>query len=366
MVDTGTIVQMVAKPHLLEAKELRTLLHSGDWIPYVTWHHLEELVSHENDAVVKKRLDFIAEFSHVAYLRQTRDGPNLGSGMDVRDCEIAFLVDHPNASHDEIIEGVRPIVRSGFCSGREFLADNAEWWEFFRTYLAQQSLARKEEIVNLTHFPTSNMKERLPGPGQSPPPRSGEEGVKHFTRMASRLERKIRDHGDCRRVDPKVAARRLMREAYDETLPILKEGGDFVDGMMKRDGVSRDRLPINPTFEDMAYEGIFVGQMGVHARRLLKNKEELLSIVRKERLPAWVVWQEVDRRLKQLPNAQLGNLNDKHLLDFGLYVDVINVDKRIADLLRQAAGGHPLLRRVYGRIPQGRGMSGLLKHLQKN
>src|ERR1039458_7078643 len=87
--------------------------------------------------------------------------------------------------------------------------------------------------------------------------------------------------------------------------------------MLKRDGVSRDRLPKNPTWEDEGYEAIFVAQLGVHARRLLRNKEELLQLVRKEQIPAWVIWEAVDRRMKRMERAEIGNVNDKHILNFG-------------------------------------------------
>ena len=52
-------------------------------------------------------------------------------------------------------------------------------------------------------------------------------------------------------------------------------------------------------------------------------------------------------------------------LSFGPYVEVLNVDKRIADILRQAARDHPLLQQVYARVPKGRGLRGLMDHLRE-
>ena len=155
-----------------------------------------------------------------------------------------------------------------------------------------------------------------------------------------------------------------MREAYQETLPAIAAGGDFVDALLKSDGVERHRMPDNPTVDDICYESIFVGQMTVHARRLSKSKDDLLRLVRKEQIPAWVIWKEIDLRVRQLPKAEVGNLNDKYILAFGPYVDVLNVDKRIAELLRQASKTHPLLETVYKRVPEKRGLRGLLDHLR--
>ncbi len=367
MLDTATIAQAAANPGDRSVKVLLAMLRSGDWIPYFTWHHLEELISHENADVFKRRADLLARLPHLAHLRQPGNAPcpYMGSATDVRDYEITFLADHPGESHQEVVGAVWSYVRGGFCSGEEFIKANMDWWCIFRPYLAEVTRIRKEQVANTTHFPTTDLKRRLPAKGQSPGPCSPEESAKRYAALARQLEQKIIECGDCRNVDPKAAASKLMREAYEDTLPLLKSGGDFIDEMMKRDGVSRDRLPPKPTVEDMCDEAVFVAQMGVHARRLLRPKDELLRLVRKEQIPSWLIWREVDRRLKQLPRAEVGNINDKHILAFGPYVEVVNVDKRIADLLRQAAHDHDLLSRVYERVPKARGLAGLIAHMKK-
>lgn len=365
MLDTGTFVQMVTNPQDRHVRELAGILRVGEWVPFVTWHHIEELVSHENNDEFQRRLGFLNDLPHVAFLKQRTEGPDIGSVVDVRDYEITFVAAHPGASFDEVIQGVSPQVRSGFCTGRQLLAHNVEWWSFFRRFLAEDTRLRKEEVANITHFPTTDLKRRLPEPGNCPPARSAEKSVKHFNRMAQKLSRQISANGDCRAVDPQAAAFKLMREAYQDSLPLIAHGGDFIDGMMKRDGVERSRLPKHPTVEDMGFEVVFVAQMGVHARRLLRGKDELLRLVRKEQVPAWMIWQEVDRRIKSLPHAEIGNVNDKHMLGFSSYVEVMNVDKRIAELLRQAACDHQLLKKVYERVPRGRGLQGLVERLRK-
>jgi hypothetical protein len=97
---------------------------------------------------------------------------------------------------------------------------------------------------------------------------------------------------------------------------------------------------------------------------MLISHDELVRSVRKEQLPSWLIWQEIDRRMKQFPRAEIGNVNDRQILSFSPYIDVLNVDKRVAELLRQAATSHEILNRVYQRIPPGRGFKGLVDHLK--
>ena len=49
------------------------------------------------------------------------------------------------------------------------------------------------------------------------------------------------------------------------------------------------------------------------------------------------MWSGLSRALLKLPKAESGNLNDKSILPFGLYVDGLQVDKRIRDAIRRTA-----------------------------
>ncbi|MEK7683914.1 MAG: hypothetical protein AAB466_00675 [Verrucomicrobiota bacterium] len=289
---------------------------------------------------------------------------NVGDSFYLRDYEIEFLAAHPNATHDEVIEAVRPKVRSGFYSGTQLVSKNLQWWEFFRRNLAAETRRQKANIANLTHFPTPDGKSRIPAHDEIVKACSEQEAAARLNRLARWLECQIVEHGDCRDINPGLAATSLMKETLQELLPGLATGRGFFDAVLKRYGVERDRLPVNARVQDVGYEAIFAAQMGVHARRLLKNKAELLSLVRKEQVPSWCVWQELDCRIKQFTSAEIGNVNDKHIAAFGLYVDLLNVDKRIAELLRQAGSSPGLLLQVYKRVPRKHGLSGLLDALK--
>jgi hypothetical protein len=102
--------------------------------------------------------------------------------------------------------------------------------------------------------------------------------------------------------------------------------------------VDPTRLPKDARVEDAGYEAVFVKMLTIHARRLKVDYKMLREKVRQEQLPSWIVWRELDRRLKQLPKASASDSNDTTIAPFGLYVDYIEVDKRIAELVRQASG----------------------------
>jgi hypothetical protein len=366
MLDTSTIVHLAAKPTELVSKRLFSVLRGGKWVPYITWHQLEELFAHQDWHVCESRIAVVASFPYLVHLKQPGHAPGepfAGNIVDLRHYELSFLLENPTAKHEDIIAGVSHQVRGSFCSGEQFVAENLTWWRFFHAFLSQETHLHNEEIANLTHFPATDIKQALPDSGQSGASLSPEASARHFQHLARWLAKKITESGDSRKLDPKLAAAKLMREAYEESLPLISPGQDFVDAMMARDGVSRERLPESPTFEDMTNEAVFVAQIGINARNLLIPREEVLTRVRKEQIPSWVIWQEIDSRMKQFPLAEVGNVNDRYIVAFGPYVDVLNVDKRVAEILRQAGQRSTLLQSVRARVPTKAGLSGLIEGL---
>jgi|GEM_PF-7075745 len=365
ILDTATIATAAKRPNDVEVKELSKLFCRGDWIPFITAHHLEELAFHESDDEFKRRLDFLQSLTFVGYLAQLENKSVVGNSVHLRTYEIEFLAAHPDATHEQIIAAVRPKVCSGFCSGRQLVNAHLEFFELFRKKLAPITRRNAAELANLTHFPVFDMNERLPAKGESIQMCSKEEAILRSKRLASQLERQMLECGDYRGINPRLTATSFMQEVIANC-----RDEDFVSGkysydeFLERVGVRRDRLPSNPKQEDFLSEVEFVGQMGLHAKLLLKNKDELLRSVRKEQLPSWVVWDELDRRIRKLPRAEIGNGNDKHIASFGLYVDVLNADKRIAEMLEQASRKSSLLLQVHKRVPKKRGFAGVLEALK--
>src|SRR6267142_3550545 len=278
MLDTATMGQLANRPREETSKELLACFRSGDWVPYLTWHHLEELFSHANDDVFRRRVDLIAKLPHVAYVKQSQhtSEPYSGSVLDIRDYELKFLLANPGAAHSAIDDAVWPSARGNFCTGEQFVENNFQWWRIFRRFLALPTRLRKEEVANITHFFTTDPNEPLPLNDGSWSVLSPEGSAKRLAEMAAKLERQINEFGDSRHINLRTATAKFMREVHKESLPLLSKGPDFIEAMMQRDGVSRERLPPLPTVGDMGYEAVFVGQLRVHARRLLISHDELV------------------------------------------------------------------------------------------
>src|SRR5208282_2245720 len=124
--DTATINYAADYSNHATVVEFTKILNSGDWIAYITFHQLQELASHGNGEVVERRLEFLAGLTNVAFPAGTGRFPT-GDVIALRSFEIAFLANHPSATHEEVIDAVRVQIRSGFSSGEQFVADNLGW-----------------------------------------------------------------------------------------------------------------------------------------------------------------------------------------------------------------------------------------------
>jgi hypothetical protein len=141
--DTASISHAAANPGHNDVKRMLDAFRYGNWIPFLTYHHLEEIAGHQNDEVFEMRLDFLRGLPSIAYLRQPGESPNVGSVLDLRSQEILFLKDNPRATHADVISAVKPLVRSGFSTGREFADENTETWRFFRRHMAEKTRRHK-------------------------------------------------------------------------------------------------------------------------------------------------------------------------------------------------------------------------------
>jgi len=74
---TATLGAIAAEPGAPLPNELLAILRGGDWVPFLTWHHLEELISHGSDEVFRSRVDLLSRLPHLAYVLHVGYQPGL-------------------------------------------------------------------------------------------------------------------------------------------------------------------------------------------------------------------------------------------------------------------------------------------------
>ena len=316
-----------------------------------------------DDYDFQRRMLFIRSFPHVGYLRPAADQGGVGCSLDVADLEISALLNRPGSSPMDIVDLVKTDVLNGFCDGKEFIGGNLEQIEFFRKHLSRYFNKINVEAANLFHIQGVESEQALPD-GKKAVWRSQEEANALFGSILAELLRKIKLRGDTRNVDVEAVARDMLREGYEEFLQDSSQVKNPMEAFRLRYGVDLRRLPKKPRVYDYSEEFLFMKKLGVHAQRLRKNLDELSAKVRKEQLPSWLVHNSIKRKLKTMPHVEVGNMNDMNICEFGPYVDVLNVDKRISEMIKQCAKHSDLFKLVLSKVPLERGFTGLVSALK--
>src|SRR5207253_2567476 len=112
-------------------------------------------------------------------------------------------------------------------------------------------------------------------------------------------------------------------------------------------------------------EAVFIKQLSINESHFGLPSGSLQQVIKKEMLPSWVVWQGLSRALLKLPKAESGNLNDKSIVPFGLYVDCLQIDKRIRDAIRRAAQGSKLFDMLQSKLCKVADYEGLRTEIDK-
>jgi len=316
-------------------QELITRLSIGDVIPFLSWHHVAELAHHGSEKVFNQRVALFRSLPFVAFLKQAQEKAYIGNIIDLRNAEISEVFRDPAADHATIIERASGRITNGFASGIGLCRDNEEWWEIYRKNFAKDSQRRGAEISALLHFPTTDLSEKIFASSQRLRPL--DEAQTQFKKMAQTLAQRLKKDVKKALPNPEFIAQEFMREAYEDGLIMYQDRGTGIEALLKVYGVDRLRLPKNATVADVGEEAVFIKQLSINESQFGLPSGSLRQVIKKEMLPSWVVWQGLSRALLKLPKAESGNLNDKSIVPFGLYVDRIQVDKRIRDAIRRAA-----------------------------
>jgi hypothetical protein len=102
-------------------------------IPLLTWHHLEELLGGEHDAIAKARVAYLQDLPLVAYLRLDKDKIGLGSIVQVLAAE-AIAASEGHRGLVSIRDRARELLlRTG--SGTQAIGEEPWAWEIMRPIL---------------------------------------------------------------------------------------------------------------------------------------------------------------------------------------------------------------------------------------
>lgn len=338
------------------------MLAGKGWFPLLCWHHLEELIQHEDDALVDARLRYILSLPSLAWVRACGEFPGPGSVVDVMTAEVLAAYEHPGVDFLQVARIARDDVLS-FGSPEDLFPDRFDGWRELRhAFVERQEDARR--IAAISRWRAMDINDKRVGEFSNAPLRKASEASNVLRNLRGVLEREIVDRGDKRIADPAVIAGEFFLN--------IAIGVNSIDSsadlhpalqILVNEGLELGDIDPSLTFSETMDLLIFQKRLRLVAESAGLDWGAVKMSVKCDRIPVSFI-EESMRRYSQDQSERKGSeLNDLHLLCLSPYADMTFVDKRTLENVRRVQSKIPALRGFFGKVKKAAGYNEISREL---
>jgi hypothetical protein len=344
-----------------EAKSFPKALLEQGYSIVLSFHHLQELLAHENFNQVAQRLSFVKEIGFLSWIGSKSEEPRLGSIIDIiaTEARVAF---EAGGDASRVRRGAKAlIIRSG--SGSDIVDDDPRFQALLSDW-AQARQDRSRASVAISAFPFIKP-DMTVGRLKAGRLATNVEVAAAMTSSAQRLSSDISQRSDKRITNPRDIASDFNREvmAFRQTQPNTVP--EIVDAGFLIQGIDRDEIQDHLRVTDLLDLGLFRSQL----RTAIEGTDLPFNTLKRKILRKQLPYFLISNALKPIQDAQSeragSNLVDRELACIAPYVDVLYVDKRTAEFFRQAIQKNPALACIIGNVRKVVSWRNVLLELQK-
>lgn len=318
------------------AQEFLDAMFRSGRVPVFCWHHLEELVQHENEDLVDSRLAYLRAMPYAAYVRPSDGLDTPGTVVDVFAAEAEVAFEHPQA---DVLE-VRELARSRmfrFGNGRELIPEAFRDWRAFQSVLDDhQEHARK--VAAISRWRATSIDHKRIGSLLGHRLRSRADSNRILGALRDQLAAEIASRGDGRINDPDGMASEFFFEiARDGSALFSGDSRPPIIQLLQQAGLESDEIDLSSTFGETMERLTFKKRLQQAAAARGLPWEALKRSVLPHRLPSNLIAEAMRAHSQDLPRREGGELNDTHFLSLAAYCDTTYVDKRTLENVGRAS-----------------------------
>jgi hypothetical protein len=330
-----------------KAAAFERAFESSGSVLLLSWHHLQELLSHENEQVIQQRFEYIASKPLVASLKSLTDDHVVGTIMDVQAMELAAAFNDPALT----LSGVRDAAAAGMFilgSGRDIVRPFMESWSPVSQEFEHQG-HRHREIVAISRSDFAGVRHLKIVDLLKQAARSPDEIMQRLGQLNARLQTDIEQRGDKRIQNPAQTSQAFIEDAALMGWELTR-GPDPALQILTVMGVDLSDIGPETTLDDVGRLATFRRKLKVVNQLLGLPFLELKAKVTAERLPSSVIQAAVEEFRPDTPEWKGSDLPDSYLASLVAYADITFVDKRTHEALRQARPKLPELAAILKRV----------------
>ncbi len=341
MIDTFALNNM-AKDYFHEEKIIKEKvnkflneLYIRGAIPIITWHHIEEMLSHKNDEISAKSIAFIRALPFVAVLKSEIEW-FIGSIVDIDKEEIQTIIMCENEIEIGLIiqDTCRSIYK--FCSGANIIDPLIQDMETIRQVVLSK-VHKSKEIASISRATSlkAHYKHKFSDIKNMGNYTYSDEATNIIKDdMLSKLTQEINEHGD-KRISSESAEKMAIDFISDIKIDDSIVDIPMVDMIRKNSGLSKDEFKKIKSWEDLECVPIFKARLKQIAEKFSEYDRNKIINLNEEQCPTWLLWKEIYKIRIKAERASGSDINDAFLAGLCLYSDLTIVDKRTHEYLTQ-------------------------------
>lgn len=321
------------------------LLDQGK-IPFLSWHHLEELLGIESDANARARIAYLQSLPLIAWMRMPGAESGVGAVTDILAAE-AIAVDRGCASPADVRDQVRGrLMQTG--SGADAIGTEAWIWEVVRPELLARR-SHSDMVAALAGF--RSLDDGLTFGALAAKQRSSPaERDRTLARIRADVVRESLSADPARTIEEARVMGDMFVGRVLALMPPDEIGArDMMLATYEAQGIDPQEIHDDCKISDLARLGTFRSHL-----RLVAEKTDLpferLKRVPMQQLPSWLITQALQTHGQKRALRPGSDVHDEHLAVLAAYTDRLYVDKRTHEDFRRALQKAPQIAALVGTI----------------
>jgi hypothetical protein len=334
-----------ASPKGQVARDLHQRLLDQGRIPFLSWHHLEELLVVDDPGNASARLAFLQSLPLMAWMRMPGERI-LGGIIDILAAE-AIAYDSGCRTIVEVRDHVRSrLLATG--TGLAAIGEDGWVWDIVRPIMRE----RRQHIGMVSAL-------------------SGMRTMDESQTVGQLCEQEIRAPADQEKViatahrnafarakaaDPRRSDAEALEMANEFVLRVMQEM-PAVDVTVRqllvetygKHGIDEHEIRDDCTIAELSELGTFRLHLHVVAKKAGVPFERLKR-VSMQSLPSWRIANALKRHGQERPTRPGSDVNDQYLAVLAAYTDVLFVDKRTLEDFRRVKSKEPELNGLFGTV----------------
>ena len=339
----------------LKAQRFQERMLAEGKIMFLSWHHLEELLSVESAINARARMSFLQSLHLIAWMRSIGD-QILGSITDILAAE-ALAYDAGCTTLIQVRDHVREqLLLIG--SGPNAIGHEGWVWDVVRPILMQRrpSLGIVAALRDLNAADVRQTIGQLAN--QRLRPSSDRQKIEAAIRASAVREVALSDPKRSR-----DEAERMGSDFAGRARALFPRDGqtvrNFIVATYVGQGLDPDEVRDEATIDELNSLATFRSQLRVVAEKTSLPFERLKR-VQMEALPSWRIASGLSRFGQRRTRRPGSDVHDQHLAALAAYVDCIYVDKRTHEDLRRVVRKDPELSVLFGSVRKASNYENLL------